>query len=83
MNELKVISRRWISFSCRTVAGLVFSILPILDNMKDRPASSLTFFEWAVLFATGIGNAANTASAWFSTSAEAARKEIGESGKPA
>lgn len=78
MIELRIILRRWVTFTARVTAGWVFSVLPILNEWKGRSLAEIGAVEWSIIFLTGLGNAANTAAAWFSTSADSARKEVAE-----
>ena len=76
MNELRIIARKPVTFTCRVVAGIVMVAAPMLDTLKDKNLGDVPAVTWFVIALAVAGAAANTAAAWFSTSAGKARDEI-------
>ena len=80
MDELRVIARKPVTFTCRIVAGVVMVAAPLLDALKDKNLGDVPAVTWIVILLAVAGAAANTAAAWFSSAAGKAREEIAAEG---
>jgi hypothetical protein len=76
MEEIRIILRKPVTFTCRIVSGMVMVAAPLIDAWRDRNFDDIPPLTWLVFFLAVVGAAANTAAAWFSTSAGRARDEL-------
>ena len=76
MEELQIICRKPVTFTCRVVAGVVMVAAPMFDTLKDKPLSDVPTVTWIVILLAVAGAATNTAAAWFSSAAGKAREEM-------
>lgn len=80
MDELRIIGRKPVTFTCRVVAGIVMVAAPMLDTLKDKNLGDVPAVTWIVILLAVAGAAANTAAAWFSSAATNARAELAAEG---
>jgi len=76
MDELRIIFKKPVTFFCRIVAGIVMVAAPMFDSLKDKALDDVPAVTWIVIALAVAGAAANTAAAWFSSSATKAREEL-------
>lgn len=76
MSELRIIARKPVTFVARQVAAASLVIGPWLEANKDKELSDISGLAWMIAIVAVAGAVSNTIAAWFSTSAESARKEL-------
>ena len=76
MSEVRVISRRPISFACYVMVSLGPVLLQFFDPFRDKSVANIPSGSWILLSVGLLTTAAVTIKAWLSDASSKARNEI-------